>query len=159
MLNAADLLQAFTVQRARHFSRVSTELPSWLQFVQHIDASKKRGDLDLRRKFYMRAPIVEEDMQSHFAALQSFREKLQEDLDLPVRPLNAYINIATNEEVWPAHADPENALFIQCLGSVTWYLNDEEYLLEEGDAIFFPANIMHEVHALTPRGSVIFEIG
>lgn len=159
MLNATHLLEAFTEQRALHFPRVSTELPSWREFVQHIDASKKRGDLDLRRKFYMRAPIVEEDMQSHFAALQLFREKLQQDLNLPVKPLNAYINIATQEEIWPAHADPENALFIQCVGSVIWYLEDEEYFLQEGDAIFFPAEIMHEVHAITPRGSVIFEIG
>lgn len=106
----------------------------------------------------MRAPVKEEDLLQHFTKLEVVRSQLAASLNKNVRPLNAYINVAIDEEIWPAHADHEDSLFIQCEGSVTWFLEEGTFTLRPGDAIYFPAETMHEVHALTPRASVIFAI-
>jgi mannose-6-phosphate isomerase-like protein (cupin superfamily) len=157
-LDSSRLVAAINSKRVQYFPEAFTYLPQWPEFVHHINASKLRGDLDLRRKFYMRAPITQQDLIQHFMKLETLRGLLQQQLHQPVRTLNAYINLAIDEEVWPAHADEEDSLFIQCEGSVTWYLEEGTFTLRPGDAIYFPGGTMHEVHALTPRASVIFAI-
>lgn len=136
------------------------DLPAWSNFISLINTSKLRGELDLRRKFYMRVPIKDDpDLLKLLTGVAKLRALLAARLNKTVRVLNAYINIATEEERWPSHADPEDSLFIQCEGSVTWYLDDGEYTLQPGDAIYFPGGTMHEVVALTPRAAIILGIG
>lgn len=135
-------------------------LPAWSNFISLINTSKLRGELDLRRKFYMRVPIQDDpDLLQHLTGIKKLAAQLSSRLNLNVKVLNAYINIATEEERWPSHADPEDSLFVQCEGSVTWYLDGREYTLQPGDAIYFPGGTMHEVVALTPRAAIILAIG
>ena len=136
------------------------DLPAWSNFISLINSSKLRGELDLRRKFYMRVPIKDDpDLLQLLTGVAKLRALLAARLEKDVSVLNAYINIATEEERWPSHADDEDSLFIQCEGSVTWYLDDGEYTLNPGDAIYFPGGTMHEVVALTPRAAIILGIG
>ena len=44
------------------------------------------------------------------------------------------------------HSDETDNLYIQCYGSVTWTVGEEEYRLYPGDAIFVPAFTPHIVH-------------
>lgn len=134
-------------------------LPTWRDFIPLIDSSKRRAQLDLRRKFYMRVPIKDDpDLLQLLTGVNKIAAQLAARFNNGVRVLNAYINIATEEERWPSHADREDSLFIQCEGSVTWFLDDGEFTLQPGDAIYFPGGTMHEVHALTPRASIIIAI-
>lgn len=149
-------------KRVAYFSRAipQKQLPAWENFIALINSSKLRGELDLRRKLYMRAPIKDDpELLQLLTGVERTRAQLAVSLNETVRVLNAYINIAIDEERWPSHADREDSLFIQCEGSVVWYLDDGEYVLQPGDAIYFPGGTMHEVVALEPRASIIFGLG
>ena len=152
------LAAAIANKRVQYFPAAFTELPQWPDFVQLINSAKLRGDLDHRRSFYVRAPIRAQDLLQHLTKLEKVRSDLAAELALNVQPSSAYINLAINEEVWPSHADEEDSLFIQCEGSVKWILDDSEYTLNAGDAIYFPSMTMHEVTALSPRAAVILTI-
>lgn len=156
------LASAKANKRVQLFKRAvpAEQLPAWGNFVSLINTSKLRGELDLRRKFYMRVPIKDDpELLQLLTGVAKLRALLAARLNKTVRVLNAYVNIATEEERWPSHADAEDSLFIQCEGSVTWYLDDGEYTLQPGDAIYFPGGTMHEVVALTPRAAIILGIG
>jgi len=147
--------------RVQYFPRMfaSHDLPSWRDFLALIDSSKRRAQLDVRRQFYVRVPIKDDpDLLQLLTGVKKLAAQLAARFNNGVRVLNAYINIATDEEIWPSHADREDSLFIQCEGSVTWFLDDGEFTLQPGDAIYFPGGTMHEVHALTPRASIIIAI-
>jgi len=50
------------------------------------------------------------------------------------------------------HSDETDILNIQCVGSTVWEIDGMKYKLTENDAIYFPANTLHEVRSLTePR--------
>jgi mannose-6-phosphate isomerase-like protein (cupin superfamily) len=156
------LASAKANKRVQLFKRAvpAKQLPAWINFISLINTSKLRGELDLRRKFYMRVPIKDDpDLLQHLTGIKKLGAQLAARLNLRVKVLNAYVNIATDEERWPSHADPEDSLFIQCEGEVVWYLDDGEYTLQPGDAIYFPGGTMHEVVALTPRAAIILAIG
>lgn len=136
------------------------ELPTWGNFIALINSSKLRGELDLRRQFYMRVPLKDDpEIFKLLTGVGKLAAYLTARLKKDISVLNAYINIATEEERWPSHADAEDSLFIQCEGSVTWYLDGVEYTLNPGDCIYFPGGTMHEVVALTPRAAIILGIG
>lgn len=147
--------------RVQYFPRMLTPqwLPTWRDFIALIDSSKRRAQLDLRRKFYMRVPIKDDpDLLQLLTGVDKLAAQLAARFNNGVHVLNAYVNIATEEERWPSHADDEDSLFIQCEGSVTWDVDGKLFTLQPGDAIYFPGGTMHEVHALTPRASIIIGI-
>lgn len=152
------------------------DLPTWSDVVQHIEVSTHRdeyknvskkpfevraiNDLMLRRTFYFMAYVREEDLDidKHFTKLGKIRALLQLELQKKLRPTAAYVNLATGEMDWPMHRDPEDSLYIQMEGECTWVLEDSEYRLTRGDAIYFPAMENHAVIANTPRAAMIFAI-
>lgn len=152
------LESAYNNQRVQFLPGFCSDLPEWRDFIDHIEASKQRGDIDRRREYYFRAPIIDWDLTQHFTKIEKLRSSLAAYLNKRVYPTSAYINIATNEAHWPAHADEEDALFVQCEGFVTWILDDVKYDLFPGDAIYFPSMTMHEVRAKTPRAAFILAI-
>ena len=159
MVKRLDLLSgAIAASKVQFLPGFGGELPGWPDFEEHIKSSAARGDLDQRRKFYMRAPIIEDDVSKHFTKIDKLRGQLSMALDRKITPLNTYINLAVGEEEWPAHPDEEDAIFFLCEGEVTWYLDDETYKLTAGDAIFFPAMTMHKVVADTPRAAFILGV-
>jgi mannose-6-phosphate isomerase-like protein (cupin superfamily) len=154
---SASLKDAIASQEVLFLPNFSSALPGWPVFIDQINTAKLRGDADQRRSYYWRAPIEPGDpLHEKLAILQ---QALTAELNMDVRPINAYVNIAVGEEIWPAHGDPEDSLFVLCEGSVTWFLDDAEYTLHQGDAIFFPSMTNHEVRALTPRAAFIFAVG
>jgi len=159
LVKRLDLLSgAIAASKVQFLPGFGGELPGWPDFEEHIKSSAARGDLDQRRKFYMRAPIIEDDVSKHFTKIDKLRGQLSMALDRKITPLNTYINLAVGEEEWPAHPDEEDAIFFLCEGEVTWYLDDETYKLTAGDAIFFPAMTMHKVVADTPRAAFILGV-
>jgi mannose-6-phosphate isomerase-like protein (cupin superfamily) len=155
-----DLLSAaIAASKVQFLPGYGGELPKWPDFEEHIKSSRARGDLDQRRKFYSRAPIIEDDLAKHFTKIKKLQQDLSAALDArKISALNAYVNTAVGEEEWPAHPDEEDAIFFLCEGEVTWFLDDETYKLTAGDAIFFPAMTMHKVVANTPRAAFILGV-
>lgn len=75
----------------------------------------------------------------------------------------AAISLTTIEPTTGIHSDPVNVGYLSCIGEVEWrvYLDEEvkTYRLLEGDIIFIPANITHEVMSKTPRAAISFMFG
>lgn len=135
------------------------QLPTWRDFLALLNSSKRRAQLDIRRQFYVRVPIKDDrDLLQLLTGVNKLAAQIAARFNNGVRVLNAYINIATEEERWPSHADKDDSLFVQCEGSVVWDVEGELFTLHAGDAIYFPGGTMHEVTALTPRASIILAI-
>lgn len=63
-----------------------------------------------------------------------------------------YVAYDTDFVGFGAHSDETDILYIQCVGSTVWEIDGMKYKLSENDAIYFPANTIHEVVTLTePR--------
>lgn len=155
------LASAKANKRVQLFRQVirTDDLPTWRDFLALIDSSKRRAQLDIRRQFYVRVPIKDDpDLLQLLTGVKRIAAQLAARFNNGVRVLNAYINIATEEERWPSHADKDDSFFIQCEGSVVWDVDGELFTLHQGDAIYFPGGTMHEVTALSPRASVIIAI-
>lgn len=70
--------------------------------------------------------------------------------------------IKVNEFALKAHHEPSlhndetDNLYLQCVGEVTWVVNNIEYKIKPGDAIFVPAFTDHIVHFdVVPRMALI----
>lgn len=135
-------------------------LPEWPDFINLVQASKLRGDLDHRRPLYVRAPIIDEDLDGSMKRANKYRMLLARVFNtLDVRLSSAYINFATGDEDWPMHADPKNSIFVLAEGSVTWSFEDhEDITLKKGDAIYFPGGTMHKVVANEPRAAFMITL-
>jgi mannose-6-phosphate isomerase-like protein (cupin superfamily) len=74
----------------------------------------------------------------------------------------AIINLSKIEKKLKRHTDERDHIYIQCVGSVTWriYEDDSEgyidHILEPGDMIFVPLGTLHEVFSNSARCSIIF---
>ena len=72
---------------------------------------------------------------------------------LNLKIAHLYINILQNS--FGEHKDIMDVWFWQVKGSTKWVIeNKEEYLLEEGDLIYIPKGILHNVIPLGPRAGI-----
>jgi len=72
--------------------------------------------------------------------------------DLNLKIAHLYFNVSIQENNFGPHKDPDDVYFWQCQGITQWTIeNKDVYILEPGDLIIVPKNILHNVKALTPR--------
>lgn len=76
--------------------------------------------------------------------------------------LKAIINFVGNESNYWVHKDDHYVLSWGCIGKTEWRIYSdsntyETYILEPGDIIFCPRDILHEVVITEPRASLIFQ--
>ena len=157
LANIRELLQDALERRVvQHLPSFYPEhQPGWIDFIALIEASRKRGDLDHRRDFYVRATITDDDKESIMRKANKYSLLLGRLFnELEVDLSYAYVTFATGDEDWPIHADPRDSVFVLCEGSVVWRFEDQDdIVLEKGDAIFAPAGTMHSVQASEPRAA------
>lgn len=162
LANNMEKLQLGIEEKGFHlfFNYYSEHLPQWEDFIKLIDASHRRGDIDIRRKFFYRIPLAEEDTLSYMRPIELIAKLLtRKFVALKFTPANVYINTAVGEEDWPMHADSKDSIYVVCEGSVLFRMESgEEHVIKKGDGAFFPAGLVHQVIPLEPRVAFIITI-
>jgi len=106
--------------------------------------------------------FIENPNKNFFPKLPNIWDKAEESFGRTIRNGFAIINLSSSENITNKHNDVTHNLYVQTIGSVVWkvydyFNNDEtysEYHLEPGDAVWVPANVMHEVIAEVPRSAI-----
>ena len=74
---------------------------------------------------------------------------------LKLKEAHLYINILQNSSTFGEHKDTMDVWFWQVKGVTKWVIeNKEEYTLEEGDLIYIPKGILHNVIPLGSRAGI-----
>jgi len=73
--------------------------------------------------------------------------------ELNLQEAHLYINILNTETFGP-HKDRCDVWFWQVKGQTMWEVENNQYTLEEGDLIFVPGGVMHNVVPLGPRAGI-----
>jgi quercetin dioxygenase-like cupin family protein len=70
------------------------------------------------------------------------------------------LSLTDSEPTTGKHSDPVTVMYWNCIGSVEWNVFTENknysFVLQPGDVILVPANMLHEVKSLGPRAAISF---
>jgi ribosomal protein L16 Arg81 hydroxylase len=152
------------------FRNIFTDLPSWEDFFNHISdaletkdyAGGNHGSKEVVGKvnFWSRLTMtLEQPTTKYYKNLDLYANTLQELQDYKLNGYFCAVSITNNEPTTGSHSDPIDVIYLQCIGNVKWNIykdTTEEYILGPGDAIYVPAEVMHEVFSLTPRAAISF---
>jgi mannose-6-phosphate isomerase class I len=149
---------------------VFDKLPTWQNFIDHLNSMIKKTDEGLGNPGATKEVIggvnfwhtltmtVERPTVEFFPELENYRNKLREihpnDLVLDF----TIMSLTDIEPTTRKHTDPVDILYIQCIGSVVWEVTVDdvmtEYTLNPGDVIFVPSGNFHEIKSLEPRAAI-----
>ena len=170
-LNKELILEAKKNNKAVAFKGIFNNLPTWSEFIGHIDHASKQKPINPRESdgsrmkdfgdihFWERLLMSVEDAESFFPQTKEIIDEIGQIFE-GVRPgSHTVVCFSTNEPGTGEHIDVPDVIFWQCIGSVTWNILDgsgDTFTLYPGDAIYIPGGILHRVDSNTPRASISF---
>tara|TARA_R110002020_G_scaffold132423_2_gene295730 strand:+ start:135 stop:536 length:402 start_codon:yes stop_codon:yes gene_type:complete len=117
--------------------------PSWEELLSNLNFS------------FIHDEFFEHSSTGFFLTLSAFKiETVQKTLKkLGLQHAHLYINIVNSETFGP-HKDECDVWFWQVKGQTIWEVENEQFNLEEGDLIFVPKGIIHNIIPLGPRAGI-----
>ena len=125
----------------KHIKQFDLNTPTWEEIFFNLNSS-----IELKES------IINE-YQGFFVSHNAHRIKTVEKvLDrLNLKEAHSYINII-NSPTFGEHKDIMDVWYWQVKGSTKWTIEKEkEYILSEGDLIYIPTGVLHNVMPLGPR--------
>ncbi len=125
--------------------KYNTNTPSWEELLNNFENS-------ILNKEYIR-----NDYPGFFVSHTAFKiSKVQDVLeDLKLNAAHLYFNVTSQSKTFGKHDDTIDVYFWQVKGKSKWIIEDtQEYILEEGDLIYIPKGIFHDVTPLGPRAGI-----
>jgi len=89
---------------------------------------------------------------SHDAHLINEVKNVLNILNLKVAHL--YLNFAVEKNTFGRHKDNVDVWFWQVQGETKWEFDDKQFTLNQGDLIYVPQQVYHNVIPLTPRAGI-----
>ena len=120
------------------------QVPSWKSILNNFNYSAVNKNLI---KFKPLSFFV-----SHDAHLIDEVKNVLNILNLKVAHL--YLNFAVEKNTFGKHKDNVDVWFWQVQGETKWEFDNEQYTLNQGDLIFVPQQVYHNVIPLTPRAGI-----
>ena len=126
-----------------------------VKYIKQFDLNTPTWEeifIDLNNSIHLKEEVKNISM-GFFVSHNAHRiQKIKVVLEkLKLREAHSYINIV-NSPTFGEHRDNMDVWFWQVKGSTKWIIeNKEEYLLKEGDLIYIPRGILHNVIPLGPR--------
>lgn len=157
---------------AHLFKSVTAEVPSWDEFIAHLDYEYNHeqsqvsndpseetmiGGVCLRNNFYM---SVRNPEAFGFSHLKEVTDIFDEVLGEKGYPVSAFINFVGKEKPIKMHIDNRISVYWQCQGSALWQISSGpnqpvlEYRVEPGDVMYVPKHVLHSVVTDTPRSAI-----
>lgn len=120
------------------------QVPSWESILNNLNYSVIHKNLIKSKPkcFFV----------SHDAHLMKEVKKVLNNLNLKVAHL--YINFAVEKNTFGRHKDNVDVWFWQVQGETKWEFDNEQHTLNQGDLIYVPQQIYHNVIPLTPRAGI-----
>ena len=156
--------------QAHVFSGLFSTLPTWDDFLFHINESVKEadytgGNIGAKERvgkvnFWSRLTMTVDAPELRFyPRLDEYIKKFSDMHYYTFGGCFSAISFTNVEPSTGRHNDPVDVFYLQCLGKVTRTVGEndtKEYILRPGDAIYVPSGVMHEVKSLTPRAALSF---
>jgi mannose-6-phosphate isomerase-like protein (cupin superfamily) len=152
------------------FKSLFLDVPRWESFLNHLNHSIKIKDENIGNKgakqviggvnFWSNLTLtVEQPSSEYFLQLPNIENTISQMHD-GLSGRFTIISFTDAEPTTGLHNDPVDVFYVQCIGKVIWniYIDDvhTEYELNEGDVIFVPSGINHEIKSLGPRAALSF---
>lgn len=156
--------------QANVFSRLFSKLPTWDDFLSHINESVREveytgGNMGAKERvgkvnFWSRLTMTVDSPELRFySGLDEYIKTLSDMHYYSFAGCFSAISFTNVEPSTGRHNDPVDVFYLQCIGKVTWVVGEndpKEYVLGPGDVIYVPSGVMHEVKSLTPRAALSF---
>jgi mannose-6-phosphate isomerase-like protein (cupin superfamily) len=165
-----DILNAKNNKDIFIFKSFFADVPKWDSFLNHLNYSIKIKDENIGNQgaretvggvnFWSKLTLtVEKPNSEYFPQLADIENAICE-MHNGLSGKFTIISFTDAEPTTGLHNDPVDVFYVQCIGKVIWniYIDDRhyEYELGEGDVIFVPSGINHEIKSLGPRAAISF---
>jgi mannose-6-phosphate isomerase-like protein (cupin superfamily) len=129
----------------KYIKQFNLDTPSWDDLLFELNKSSEAGEFirNISPGFFV----------SHFSMRIPKVKVVLNELNLT--QAHSYINIMTTSETFGTHKDKDDVYFWQVKGKSKWTIMEStEYVLDEGDLIYVPAGIIHNVTPLSVRAGI-----
>lgn len=141
------------------FKNIWSDTPSWKEIFFDLQESVKEGSFI---KVLDPFTIITHNVGAHIPIVHTILEALKINyLNLPVSA-HMYRGLNSYSTGLGKHKDTMDVFFWQIKGTTKWNISEDNelftYIVEEGDVIFVPRLVFHEVTSLCPRVGISFGV-
>ncbi len=133
---------------------------SWDEALNHIDILEKDGGIHDKSIRILKSHGFISHKGERLKSVKNLLNQLKDKIsstDYPIATAHLYGGITSTSLTTQKHHDYCHVWYWQCKGITKWILNEtEEYILEEGDILYVPPEVTHEVIPLSPRLGISF---
>ena len=170
-INKELVLKAIEERKAIHFTNVFNNEYTWNNFINFINYAIKQDNpnaLNTNSKetigyvnFWQKLTLTLDNLTNeYFPELEEKNNFLQLFIDKKSQGKFGAVSFTDSEPTTGKHSDPVTVMYWNCIGSVEWNIYPESgqqtFILNPGDIILVPSEIMHEVKSLGPRAAISF---
>jgi mannose-6-phosphate isomerase-like protein (cupin superfamily) len=163
---------------AAFFKNLIPEVPSWDNFIEHIDFQYKNKNIFSEEEMtpyydYLGGIMMKKNHDFYLQTIDAQNLKIFPQVNNLILLFNevynektggggAFVNFVGNQPLVPMHADKWDSVFWHCLGKATWTINlkmedkapNQTFDLEPGDVIVIPVGVLHSVYNPVPRAGI-----
>jgi hypothetical protein len=154
-----------------HFTNVFSNSYSWDNFINFINYAIKQENPQATKtdfketigyvNFWQKLTMTLDNISNtYFPEIEEKNSFLEELVYKTSLGRFGALSLTDSEPTTGKHTDPVTVIYWNCIGSVEWTIFSENknysFVLEPGDVVLVPANMMHEVKSLGPRAAISF---
>lgn len=146
------------------FKGVFPNIVSWQEVIDHFNYAIKQPDQGVRDNihdtvgqahFWQNYVWTLDNAQLQYPGVVDILKVLNPLLDNNFKTAFAIVSLTDVEPNIGRHVDQYDVFYLQGIGSVDWHLevgmNEVVHTLQNGDLLFVPEGITHEVRSNSPR--------
>lgn len=157
-----------------HFEGVFQDNYSWENFINFINYAIKQDNpnaikTDVKEtigyvNFWQKLTMtLDNTSDEYFPGIEEKHLTLQSFIDKPYIGRFGAVSLTDSEPTTGKHSDPITVIYWNCIGVVEWKvyteIGEKVFILNPGDVILVPKDIVHEVKSLSPRAAISFMFG
>lgn len=182
-MNIEEIREAILVARGNkmvaHFKGVLPLVPSWAQFIEHLDHEFNtppavaendewhtiyNGVVNKQGFYFHVRDVTSNGSYKFFPEVQEMVKIFNEVYNEKENGGGTFINIVGNGMNVPLHEDDIDSVFWQCQGNTTWeiFLNKEDknpmqtINVNPGDVVVVPVGVLHRLSPNVARAAIAF---
>jgi len=125
----------------KYTKNYNNNTPSWEAILDNFNEAREKNSRIKHNNLDFFVTLIAEEIPEVKTVLQN----------LNLSFAHSYINLSRQGGTFGNHKDDTDVWFWQVKGKTQWIVENIIYELEEGDLIYVPAGIYHEVIPLGPR--------
>jgi hypothetical protein len=154
-----------------HFSNVFPNSYHWDNFINFINYAIKQNNPEAATtnfketigyvNFWQKLTLTLDNISNtYFPEIEERNIFLESLANKKALGRFGALSLTDSEPTTGKHSDPVTVMYWNCIGNVEWTVFTENknysFVLQPGDVILVPANMLHEVKSLGPRAAISF---